>query len=281
VVSTSGWIAIADWQLGTVMVLDSAGGWIGPVTHQGEGPGETRLPVTASWTRTGALSILDGADLSILRLQPPDFRFLDQAPAPRTLLQKSFAAGEILAVFLDPDGRVGVQPPRERLDATGRARDVFAIESADGSVDTLLSDTTRIFDAPPLGGLVVPGHPTPLAAVGAGGGLAVAGDVPHYRVRLLGATLRDSLVICRDVPAAPLTAGELWVQRDRSDPLTPQAPPPGATYDVYGAGGTYRGTLTAPPHAVLYGEIGKLVIGLETGAYDETSVVAYRLVSGR
>lgn len=134
-------------------------------------------------------------------------------------------------------------------------------------------------------------------------------------MRLLGNDLRDSVVICRDVQARPLTAaesgdtsvsgfeallaalrgvdhsgvlpaigrvffgagGDLWVQRDRANPLSPQWPPEGATYDVYGPGGSYEGTLAAPAKAILYGQVGDLVIGYERGAYDEVSIVGYRL----
>lgn len=87
-------------------------------------------------------------------------------------------------------------------------------------------------------------------------------------------------------PTAPLPIGRLfvgstgrvWVQREREDPLRFRAPG-GATYDVFSAAGSYLGTVTAPDGVVLYGEAHELVIGYAIGDLDETSVVAFELLS--
>lgn len=74
--------------------------------------------------------------------------------------------------------------------------------------------------------------------------------------------------------------GRLWVQRQRPTIFTDEGllGVPGATYHVFGSGGHFLGTLTAPPGARLQGAYGNTVLAFERGELDETWVVAYRLL---
>ena len=159
-----------------------------------------------------------------------------------------------------------------------------------------------------------PGHPQPIMAAGPDGALAIAGDIPQYRVRILGADRTDSLVICRTVEGLPLTDlergrnveggqtralqalvqspvpdpplamgrvfiggdGRLWVQRERE--LVGVGFPEGATYDYYAPGGGYEGTVTAPAGAVLFGSGGDLVVGVYRDPQNRPWVTGWRLL---
>ena len=137
-----------------------------------------------------------------------------------------------------------------------------------------------------------------------------------YRIDVLRADLTDSLSICRQAPAIPLTAsetgeaelsgappgltrlleasrkvkpvmplgriffgqdGRLWVQRERPDPQRIYVHPGGAAYDVFAAGGDYLGEVRAPAGAVLIGEAAGRVYGLEPRDSDQWDLIAFAL----
>ncbi|MFV1985884.1 MAG: hypothetical protein ACC682_01270, partial [Gemmatimonadota bacterium] len=153
-------------------------------------------------------------------------------------------------------------------------------------------------------------------AVGADGRVAVGGEGPDYRVRIVTPTGGEQ-VICRPVTGLPLRPdelgegldpdnpfrqpmlqsprpaepapigrlmlgreGRLWVERDRpsmSDPRQFLSGRPGSLYDVFDATGAYLGELRAPDHAKLVAASGDRVWAFEVGEFDVTWVVAYRL----
>lgn len=74
--------------------------------------------------------------------------------------------------------------------------------------------------------------------------------------------------------------GRLWVERDRAsllDPLELQYGHAGSLYDVFDAEGRYLGEVRAPEDARLVATSGDRVWAFETGGFDVTWVVAYRL----
>ncbi len=99
----------------------------------------------------------------------------------------------------------------------------------------------------------------------------------------LAAALRNAPPPEQPAPYARLffgADGRLWVQRDRNDPLqgVQLHGPPGARYDVFDADGSYLGEGRAPAGASLVAAAGDRVWAFETGEFDETTLVAYRLV---
>lgn len=314
-VGSGGWIAVPDVALRTVVVLDSLGNWIGPVTTGGQGPGEASLPAAAVWESHDQLAVLDVGDASIVRLRAPAFDLIEDVRVSGRLIGAASQSGEILSLFLDERARTGMQLRGSRTQEGRVLEALQALESADGSVDTLIIvETTAVSSERRWGNVIAPGHLTPIASAGPGAAIALAGDVPEYRVRVLGEDLTDSLVVCREVsgeglsaaergdttadapilealrtapkPATPQTigrlffgsGGELWVQRTRPSPLRLEAPPEGAIYDYFDADGTYRGTVAAPSRMTFYGQVGSLIVAYERGEFDEISVVALRLL---
>lgn len=316
-VGARGWIAIPDVWLRAVVVLDTLGTWIGPVTDGGGGPGEVTLPAAAVWEADDRLAILDVGDASIVRLRAPGFELIEDVRVTGRSIGEAAASGEVLSLFLDQRGRTGIELRGVRTPGEVAVRALQAVESPDGDVDTLIVvETAALSPDTRWGSMLAPGHPVPVAAAGPGGRIALAGDVPRYRIRILGAELSDSLVICRDVAAEPLSAsergdtaapdglliealraaprppapqsigrlffgsaGELWVQRTRPNPFRPGTPPEGAEYDQFSPDGLYRGSVTAPVGTVLHAQVGDLVIAYERGELDEISVVGLRLAS--
>lgn len=77
--------------------------------------------------------------------------------------------------------------------------------------------------------------------------------------------------------------GRLWVERERPSPLGREEAfygRPSARFDVFDAEGRYLGEVETPEGARLQAAAGDTLWALEFGEHDETSVVAYRLVTG-
>jgi len=103
-------------------------------------------------------------------------------------------------------------------------------------------------------------------------------------------TLTAILAAIRDSPTpeqpAPIRRlmfgreGRLWVERDRPSPSNPmefQVGRPGSLYDVFDREGRYMGEVRAPEGARLVAASGDRVWAFETGEFDVTWVVAYRI----
>jgi hypothetical protein len=164
--------------------------------------------------------------------------------------------------------------------------------------------------------LVAPGFPRLVFAAAADGRLALAGDSGEYVIRILSDAAEERL-LCRSVAGLPLRPdefgadidpdnpfrigieaaprptggapigrllfgrqGRLWVERDRpfmGNPFEFLAGRPGSLYDVFGADGGYLGEIRAPDNARIVAASGDRVWAFETGAFDVTWIVAYRL----
>ena len=77
--------------------------------------------------------------------------------------------------------------------------------------------------------------------------------------------------------------GRLWVERDRpavTNPIEYQTGRPGSLFDVFDVDGAYLGEVRAPANARIVAADGDRVWAFETGEFDVTWVVAYRLVRG-
>jgi hypothetical protein len=220
--------------------------------------------------------------------------------------------------ILPPTGFLGALPARPIPGGADERRVSFVVRMA---ADAAVTDTLYAVSVTTLNdhGFVEwprPGTGMPLVAVGPGGTVALAGASSAYRIDVLRADFADSLVVCRQAPALPLTEsetgeielpgsppglaqlrdasrrvkmllpfgriflgseGRLWVQRERPDPQRVYAHPGGAAYDVFAAGGAYLGEVRAPERVILVGEAAGLVYGLEASDEGRVSLVTFGL----
>jgi hypothetical protein len=139
--------------------------------------------------------------------------------------------------------------------------------------------------------------------------LAIAGDVPELRIRIVNGAGAVIQQICRQTDALPFSAaesalanvlgeaepimssaqvgrlftgadGSLWAQRNRAvGPLLADYwfGPLGATFDVFSPKGDYLGELVAPDDTRIVAARGDTVLALRYGKGRGVSVVAYRL----
>lgn len=318
-VSPEGRVAVTDFSLSEVIVIEPDGRWSGPWARRGKGPGELSTPVTSSWTPDGTLTIFDLTASKILFLKNGESVRPD-LPVSGAVTTAIYLAGELPWVGVQPEGGVLLQPPRRPLESDVSAPQhlVSLLRYAPAAE---IADTIVRFTRPSaafVSGAPAPGWPRLSPAVASDGSFAVAGVDSRYRITVYDSAGSAIRQICRDAPPLPLNpfelgdtmsgelpaemisalkaaprpdtlaavgrlfwgvGGRLWVQRERSSMFHGDfLGVPGATYDVFGPEGHYLGAVTAPPATRLQGALGDTVFAFETGAFDETAVVAYRLV---
>ncbi len=316
-VSSEGRVAVADFILAEVVVIEPDGRWLGPWGRRGAGPGELDTPVAVGWGADEVLAVFDLMASKVLFLQDGN-AVRDDLPVTRDIASAIFMAGELPWVAVQPDGGIILQPPASRNEGDGeRGRLDLLLYYAPGIEvpDTLIRSHTPASAL--VQGQIGAGWQGPRAALGPGGMIALADTAGNYRIEIRDSTGRPLRQICRDAAALPLNAwergdslpedlspelasafrqasrprppaavgrlfagadGRLWVQRDRSSVFHGDfLGVPGATYDVFDNDGQYLGSVDAPPRTRFQAALGDTILAFATGDLDETEVVAYQL----
>lgn len=214
-VSRSGRLAIADFELAELAVVDADGSWQQRWATPGEGPGELGFPVAANWVvGDTAVAVFDIGNSKVLFLNAEGLTRPDQR-LPIEMTMPVFASGSLDWAGVDPTGRALIEPSPEPQSLSGsagpvRTRSILVRSVGDGvTVDTIASSSTpTVGGPPPYQYARAPGWPELVEALGPGGLVAVGGDTDRYRVRLLdtaGTTIR---VVCRDAAGLPMTGRE-------------------------------------------------------------------------
>ena len=208
-IDRAGRVALVDRGLEEIVVIDENAEWLGAVLRQGDGPDEVGLPITVAWGSDGELIVADFERQQIAWRSLEDGHVTQTTPVPSGALEWVYRAGEVHWGWftLAPTGDV-LLDRRDRADLNAPIVSKLEEYATDGAATPQV--LMRV-DATPLTvrrTLIAPGFPRALGAIGPEGEIAVTGDSEHYRIRLLASDGSDSVLVCRDVPAAPLTRAE-------------------------------------------------------------------------
>lgn len=256
--SPAGRVAIADFQLSEVVVVERDGTWGGPWGRRGRGPGELSTPVATVWDRAGRLAVFDVVAPKVLFLEDGEPVTEDVAVAP-AFTAPVVSSGQLVWAGVAPDGATLLQPTPEPgpdpSDPGLRTALLLRLRPGRGAADTLVRTTIRTLPEGRHAGWSIPGWPRLLSAVGTDGAVAVGGTDASYRISIYGPDGSPTRQICRDAAPLPVTnyergvgveapealaqaitraplpdtpaafgrifwgaRGRLWVQRDRPSP---------------------------------------------------------------
>ncbi|MYC87858.1 MAG: hypothetical protein F4X22_06425 [Gemmatimonadales bacterium] len=308
-VGPDGSVAIADWGLGEVILLDPDGAWQGPVMTRGEGPGEVQAPAAVTWMDANTLLVLDFGAFRLTTLDLPS-RSASVTAVDPAFMSPVFASGEVTFVALQPDSTVWLEFP-------GPVEDGWEERSfVRWSPESPANDTVARSSARALERTTLPAWPRSLVGVGAE--TRVVSD-PDGRYELTVFDRDDTMLVrfCHPGEALPLSPAErgetpdermpeawrtalrelgdppdpaiisrivvdadsrIWVQRDR--PLPGAAGPhgaPGALHDVFLPSGRFVGSIRLPDDHRLLDARGRRVWTLHTGSLDESSIAALEI----
>lgn len=315
VASTAGRLAIADFQLAEVIIVEPDGAWTGPVARRGRGPGEYAHPLAVAWSEDGSLTVFDvfGAKAVTYGAGAPV-----ELPLAPTFTGLVVEGGSLNWAGTQPNGAaLLIGSPTWSEQRPGEALfTLLRLAPGASEPDTLLTSRQPggvVSDG--LGPVTGPGWPKVVAAAGAGDRLAVAGADASYRVLVLDGDGRPVFQLCRtaralrplpepprgdtgtvDVlesarpapppqPAAVASLftgadGSVWVGRDHVVPHERRNAAfgrPGGRFDVFAADGRYLGLVQPPPGVQLVAAAGDRVYGVRLGDLDETWLLGFRL----
>ncbi len=308
-VGPDGSVAIADWRLAEVVVVEPDGKWRGAAMTRGEGPGEVQAPAAVTWVDANTLLALD---LGTFRLTALDLasRSTSVTAVDPALLTPVIRSGEVGFLSLQPDRTVWIESPgpvedgwEERSfvrwspaaaahDTVTRSRvrvpslalsawprsllgvgaEIWVVSDPDGRYELEVFDR----DGTSLVRFCHPGEPLPLSP--AERGEAFDEEMPDA----FRSTLGEALAAAGEPPVPAIISrivvdadGRIWVQRDRPAPGTGNRyGVSGAMHDVFLPSGRFLGSIRLPEGQRLVDARGRRVWTLHTGSLDESSIVA-------
>ena len=310
-VSPDGSVAIADWGLAEVIVLDPGGEWQGAVMTRGEGPGEVQAPVAVTWVDANTLLIMDVSAFRMVTLDIASHS-ASVTPVDPAFLSPVFAAGQIRFVALQPDRTVWLEYP-------GPVEDGWEERSfVRWSPDKPVNDTVMWSRARGFAGATLAAWPRSLLGVGAETWVVSKPD-GRYELEVFDRDGTSLVRFCHTGEALPLSLspaergedtdgempdawrdalrelgeprnpaiisrivvdldGRIWAQRDRPLPGTDDAHgAAGAMYDVFHQSGRFLGSIRLPDEQRLMEARGRRVWTIHTGTFGESSIVALEI----
>lgn len=209
--SADGRVAIPDFQLAEVPVIERDGRWLGSWTRRGPGPGELTSPVAASWSRDGRLAVFDISASKVLFLDDGEPAG-DDIPVAPSFTAPVVASGQVPWAGVQPNGGALLQPVARSIPGSGdpglRSTLLLFLPPGASVADTLARATVRTVPDGPFAGWALPGWPRLLAAVGSDGAIAVAAAESAYRITVYDSAGAPVRRIVRDAPPLPVTPRE-------------------------------------------------------------------------
>lgn len=210
-VSHTGRLAVPDFRLAEATVIEPDGTWLRSWTRSGEGPGEIRSAVAASWTADGDLLVFDVVGSKVVRLEGPS-DVVGEIPIEPSFTGPVVASGELTWAGLQPNGDLLLTTEGTPADG-GTAQNTvgLAIRELEAGADrptTVSSTELPAVDVSWTSDWILPAGPRPLAATSAHGALVVAATDGSYRLIVRDSTGGGVLQVCRDTDPLPLTPVE-------------------------------------------------------------------------
>ncbi len=308
-VSPDGSVAIADWGLAEVIVLDPDGEWQGPVMTRGEGPGEVQAPAAVTWLDANTVLVLDFGTSRLTTLDLAT-RSASVTGVDGAFLLPVFASGEVTFVALQPDSAVWLESPGP-IEEDWQERSFVRWSPGTAVHDTVARSRARV-----LSGSTLPAWPRSLLGVGAETWVVSDPD-GRYELTVFDRDGETLVRFCHPGEALPLSPAErgegtdermpeawrlalrelgeprepaiisrivvdadrrIWVQRDRTPPgANSMYGAPGAMYDVFLQSGHFLGSIRLPDDQRLVEASGSRVWTLHAGSLDESSIVALEI----
>jgi hypothetical protein len=207
-VSDEGRVAIADFQLGDLFIVEANGGWYGSIATRGAGPGELNTPVAAVWDATGGLHVFDIGKPAILSFAA-DLSYAGEVPVRAGTVADIVAGGELGWAGLQPSGALLLQPGYGAAAGGAEVREtLLRYPPASSTPDTLAVTSFPVVSAANAPTTAVPGWPRLSASVGVNGRTVVGGATHAYRFIVIGQAGETELRVCAEQNAAPLTRTE-------------------------------------------------------------------------
>lgn len=225
-VSADGQLAIADWMLGNLTIVEPNGIWRGDWARRGQGPGELTRPAASQWVGgSDSVTVFDIGNLKVAFFMSGDL-----VKSPIRVEPNFFAptinSGSLRWIGVTPGGSVVLAPSPIVVASTDSDYEtaealLLRLRAGAESVDTLAAiSLPTIPDQALISVRVAPGWPMPLAAIGSGGSIFVGGMDARYRILVLGPMGDTTRILCRDAPAFPFEDREMRADSDDENAKT-------------------------------------------------------------
>lgn len=208
--SSTGRLALPDFRLGEVIVIEPDGTWTGPWIRPGQGPEELRSAVAATWTPDGHLLVLDVVGAKVVRLEG-ESSVVEVISVDPSFTSPLVARGELVWAGLLPDGDAllaRIEPTETEQWETAAGASILRLEAGAEVPDTVSAARMPAVTVDQVVGWPVPGWPRPLAATNTRGELVTGATDGSYRLLVRDSTGEAVLQVCRPAEPLPLTAAE-------------------------------------------------------------------------
>lgn len=223
--SSAGRLAIADWELANITLVDPDGTWHGDWARPGQGPGEIMQAAAVAWVGDAdSLTVFDIGNGKVEQLAEagplgPSVRVRPEYLGPIV------ESGSARWLGVTPDGAVLLAPdvtrgaPSEGGVPSSKLSMLLLAAGAEHT-DTLVAVVVpNAPDRPRRSALSAPGWAVPVAAVSYDGDIYVGGDGAGYRIAVFDGSGRLSRLVCRAATGLPLGARELSARTDEDRDL--------------------------------------------------------------
>lgn len=217
-VSVEGRLAVSDFELGEVAVVEPDGTWGGVWTRRGSGPGELTHPLGAAWTAEGDLLVVDVLGNKVVRLADSESA-LGEMPVDPSYFGPLVLRGDAPRAWPTSSGALFLATPPFRGEGTA-AGTAYLLRLPAGAVvpDTLVRMRVPMVARGAAERFTRIGAPGLQAALGPGGHVSV--NDPHglYRIDTYDAEGRLVRRLCRAAPPLPLRPAERGGDASASTP---------------------------------------------------------------
>ena len=196
----SGVLALSDFRLAELIMISDSGTLIRRWARHGSGPGEIKIPTALAWADDSTVTVFDPLNQKLVRIrtsgsaedQAMDRRFSSLITSYSLNWITLQSTGTILAA-----GMASFE--------SGAQAEYVVVRGGmpESRIDTLIRATVPLIRPERYLPMQAPMWPMPLAAASGDTLVALAGDVPEYRIRVLDRTGRTRYQICRDVEPVP------------------------------------------------------------------------------